>query len=182
MDATTAMNRTYAALEPLFAGLTPDHREMQTPCTEWTVHDLIGHMCGGGHMVAGGLQGQAPPDETPDFLADGPVNGWNAAKAHLAEAATPEALAATHTMPFGEVPGEMALSVIVADHLTHGWDLAKATGQAFQPDDDLSEWALAVWQGVVPPEGRQGGFDAVVPVGDDASALDRLLGYTGRRP
>ena len=87
MDATTAMNRTYAALDPVFAGLQPEHREMSTPCTEWTVHDLIAHMCGGAHGIAGGLQGQAPPEGEVDHLSEGPVNGWNDAKAALTAAA-----------------------------------------------------------------------------------------------
>jgi uncharacterized protein (TIGR03086 family) len=87
-------------------------------------------------------------------------------------------------MPFGEVPGEVALSVITADHLTHAWDLARATDQDLAIDDDVAEWALATWQVVVPAEGRPegGGFADVVPVADDASPLDRLLGYTGRNP
>ena len=48
--------------------------------------------------------------------------------------------------------------------------------------EELAGWALATWQQVVPPEGRGGGFAEVVPVGDDASAVDRLAGYTGRQP
>lgn len=183
MDATTAMNRTDQIVTGLVANLTPEHREMSTPCTEWTVHDLIEHMCQGGHMIAGGLQGQAPPEDAPDFLAEGPAAGWSGTMAHLSEAATPETLAATHQMPFGEVPGEMALSVIVADHLTHAWDLARATGQDIAVDDDLAQWALETWSAVVPAEGRTGdGFAAAVPVADDAPTLDRLVGYTGRNP
>ena len=132
MDATTAAHRTHAALEPVFAGLTPEHREMSTPCADFTVHDLIAHMCGGAHMIAGGLQGQAPPEGEQDFLYEGPVNGWNTAKEALLSAATPEVLAAKHQMPFGEVPGAVALAVITADHITHAWDLATATSQQRQ--------------------------------------------------
>ncbi|MDJ0769570.1 MAG: TIGR03086 family metal-binding protein [Ilumatobacter sp.] len=186
MDATTAMHQTFGIVDDLVAGLTPDDREKSTPCTEWNVHELINHMCGGGHGIASGLQGQAPPEGgPPDFLADGPSAGWEAMKAHLAEAATPEILSATHQMPFGEVPGEMALSVIVADHLTHAWDLAQATGQGITVSDDLAAFAHGVWQNLVPAEGRPeegGGFKPVVSVGDDASALDQLIGYTGRTP
>ena len=54
-------------------GLTPDDREKRTPCDKWNVHELIEHMCQGGQMIAGGLQDQAPPEEMPDFLADGPA-------------------------------------------------------------------------------------------------------------
>ncbi len=183
MDAKTAMEQTNQLVTGLIGGLTPEHREVSTPCDEWTVHDLLGHMCGGAHMVAGGMQGQAPPEEMPDFLADGPAAGWAAAAAHLAEAATPEALAATHQMPFGETSGEMAVAVITADHVTHAWDLARATGQDLSLSDDLAQFALETWKPLVPAEGRTGdGFKAVVPVSDDASAVDRLVAYTGRQP
>ena len=147
------------------------------------MHDLIAHMCGGGHMIAGALQGEPPPDPTPDFLADGPATGWAGTMAHLREAATPEALAATHRFPFGEYPGAAAMSVIVADHVVHAWDMATAADLPLAIDDDLAEWALATWQQVVPADGRSGpGFKDVVPVDPDASAVDRLAGYTGRRP
>ncbi len=183
MDATTAMDQTDRIVKTTIGGLSSQHREAQTPCREWTVHDVIEHMCQGGHMIAGGLQGQAPPESAPDFLADGPAKGWDETIEHLREAATPEALADTHQMPFGEVPGEVALSVIVADHLVHAWDIAQASGQVPEIGDDLASWALETWQAVVPAEGRTGdGFDAAVPVGDDASPVDRLVAYTGRRP
>ena len=183
MDATTAMNQSNAIVTGLIGGLTSEHREMPTPCAEWTVHDLIEHMCRGGHLIAGALQGQAPPEDAPDLLADGPAKGWAGTVEHLTAAATPEALAAKHQMPFGEVPGEMALSVIVADNVTHAWDLARATGQDVEIGDDLASFALTTWQGVVPADGRDGAnFGAVVPVADGSSTLDQLAGYTGRQP
>lgn len=183
MDATTALDQTDEIVSQLIAGLTPDQREAPTPCTGWTIHDLIAHMCAGGHMVAGGLQGQAPPEEAPDHLADGPAAGWTATVEALRAVATPELLGATHQMPFGEVPGEVAMSIIVADHLTHAWDLAQASGQDIAVDDELALWALDTWRPVVPADGRTGdGFAAAVSVGDDAPALDQLVAYTGRRP
>jgi uncharacterized protein (TIGR03086 family) len=183
MDATSAMQQTNQLVTGLIAALTPEHREMATPCDEWTVHDLVGHMCGGAHMVVGGMQGQAPPAEMPDFLAEGPAAGWAAAAGHLAEAATPAALGAKHKMPFGEVPGEGAVAVITADHLVHAWDLAQATNQDLQMTDQLAEFALRIWQPVVPAEGRTGdGFKTAVVVADGASALDALVAYTGRNP
>jgi uncharacterized protein (TIGR03086 family) len=183
MDATTAMQQTGPIVTDLIGGLTPDNREMSTPCAEWNVHELIEHMCQGGQMVAGALQGQAPSEDGADLLADGPAAGWAAAAGALSSAATADALGATHEMPFGEVPGEIALSVITADHLVHAWDLAQATDQELAIDDDLAEWALQTWQAVVPAEGRTGGgFAAVVPVADDASVVDQLAAYTGRQP
>lgn len=183
MDAMTALGETNEAMTQLIAGLRPEHKEMASPCTEWTVHDVLDHVCGGAHMIAGGMQGQAPPEEAPEFLADGPANGWAAAHAALAAAATPERLGALHQMPFGEVPGEMAVAVITADHLTHGWDVAKATGLDFNVSDELAEWALTTWQGVLGDGARDGGgFDDAVEVPADAPAVDRLAAFTGRTP
>ena len=183
MDATTAMSQTNALVTTMVASITPDHKEMATPCDDWSVHDLLGHMCGGVQGMAGGLRGQAPPEEAPDFLAQGPVAGWADARAALEAAATPEALTAMHQMPFGEVPGEMAVSVIVADVVTHAWDLGQATGIDHGISDELAAFALQVWTPLVPAEGRTGdGFKAVVDVGSDASALDNLVAYTGRQP
>jgi len=183
MDATQAHAETNTIVTSLMNGLTPEHREMRTPCDKWNVHELIEHMCQGGHMIAGGLQDQSPPEEMPDYLADGPANGWAGAAAALQAAATPDALSSAHQMPFGEVPGEVAFSVITADHLVHAWDLARATSQDLSVSDELAGWALATWQVVVPAEGRTGdGFAAVVPVADDAGAVDQLVAYTGRQP
>lgn len=182
MDATTALAQTNQVMTSVIGQLTPDHREASTPCTEWNVHEVLDHVCQGCQGMAGGLQGQAPPEEAPDLLANGPAQGWADAHAALSAVATPEILSATHQMPFGEVTGEMALSVIVADAATHAWDVAKGAGVEIDMPHELAEFALATWKQLVPPEGRQGGFADVVPVGDDASAVDRLAGYTGRQP
>jgi len=181
MDATTALAQTNDLMNSVIGQLSADHREMSTPCTEWNVHEVLDHICSGCQSMAAGLQGQAPA-EGVDYLAEGPANGWANAHAALTGAATPEILTAIHQMPFGEVPGEAAMSVIVADAVTHAWDVAKGAGVEAEISDDLAEFALATWKMVVPPEGRQGGFADVVPVPDDAGALDRLLGYTGRQP
>lgn len=183
MNSTEALERTDVVVSQLIAGLDADQRDNPTPCDEWTLHDLIGHMCGGGHMVAGALQGEASTESAPDFLADGPAAGWSATVEHLRGAATPDALTSSHRLPFGEMPGEVALAVIVADHLVHGWDVAQASGQAAEIDDELAAWALTTWEQVLPAEGRTGpGFKEAVQVADDASAVDRLVAFTGRRP
>ncbi len=184
MDAATALARTNDVMSSVIAQLTPDHREQSTPCTEWNVHQVIEHVCQGSHRVAGALQQQPPPEgEAPDVLANGPVEGWANAHAALSAAATPENLSDTREVPgLGAVPGEVAMSVIVADALTHAWDVAKGTGVAVEIPEELAGWALATWQQVVPAEGRGGGFAEVVPVADDASAVDRLAGWTGRQP
>lgn len=38
--------------------------------------------------------------------------------------------------PFGILTGEMPLAILVDDQFVHGWDLAKATGQAMTDVDE----------------------------------------------
>lgn len=183
MDATTAMTQTNALVADLLAKLTPDQGELATPCDQWTVNELIAHMCGSVQGVASALQSQAPSAEVPDVLASGPASAWAVARTSIEAAVTPGALAAVHQMPFGEVPGEIAVAAVSADGITHVWDLAQATGLEHGISDELATFALGTWKSVVPAEGRTGdGFKTVVEPAAGATIVDQLVGYTGRDP
>lgn len=183
MDVIQARVETNEIMDGLLAGLTPEHREMSTPCKKWTVHELINHMVGGGHMISSALAQDpaAMPDPEADLLGDGPAAAWAAAVAAMDEAATKENLEAPRQLPFGEMPGAVGYSVITADHLTHAWDLARATGQSIDASDDLCDWANQTWSMVLSDDLRNGdAFDVVQPCADDAPAIDRLAAFTGR--
>ena len=74
------------------------------------------------------------------------------------------------------------LGIAFCDQLIHGWDLATATGQDATMPDDLAEAAFATLDGRLTDDQRRSAFKAAVEVPDDASAQDKLLAYTGRRP
>jgi uncharacterized protein (TIGR03086 family) len=83
--------------------------------------------------------------------------------------------------PFGEVDGETFARFVVLDGLVHGWDLATATGQSYEPADELvadahsfAREALAALR-----DGQTFG-DAVEPAAD-ATPIERLVAFTGRR-
>ena len=177
MDVMQARAETNQIMDGLIAGLTPEHREMSTPCKKWTVHELIDHMVAGGHMISSALT-QDPstmPEPDADHLPEGPAAGWAGAVAAMAAAATPENLEGPRQLPFGEMPGAVGMSVITADHLTHAWDLARATGQ----DDQRIRRARASGRR------RRGEWCSpttsatatrstpVQPCADDAPAIDR---------
>ena len=183
MDVMQARAETNRIVDGLIAGLTPEHREMSTPCRKWTVHDLIDHMVAGGHMISAALDQDpsAMPDPEADHLPDGPAAGWAGAVEAMAAAATPDNLESPRALPFGEMPGAVGMSVITADHLTHAWDLARATGQTIDASDEVCEWASQTWAMVLTDDLRNGdAFDAVQPCADDAPAIDRLAAFTGR--
>ncbi len=70
----------------------------------------------------------------------------------------------------------------VVDLVVHGWDLARATGQPYEPASETVA-ALHDFMDEMGPMGRQmGAFGPEVPVDAERTELDRLLGRTGRDP
>ena len=63
--------------------------------------------------------------------------------------------------------------------VVHGWDLARSTGQRYNPDPRAVQ---ACAEFLLEQPRNPEIFGPVVPVPDDASPLDRLVGLTGRDP
>ena len=81
----------------------------------------------------------------------------------------PGALERPVTVPFGTVPGEMALHLRIVEVLAHGWDLARATGRTVSFPDDVVEQEIAFSRRalpMIPPE--RAPFAPSRPVADDA--------------
>jgi uncharacterized protein (TIGR03086 family) len=80
-----------------------------------------------------------------------------------------------------EMPAAVVGLVALDELIVHGWDIAVATGQAYEPAPEEIDAATAfVASFEAPRDGTL--FGPVVPVADDAPPLDRLLGLTGRDP
>jgi uncharacterized protein (TIGR03086 family) len=181
MQASTAVQ----LLAPLVDGTGADQLDSQTPCSEWKVRDLLNHVIGGGHMFAAGLRGEtfeggATP---PDFVGNDhraafqtSMDGFSAALANTND------LDKMVSLPFGTLPAVAALQLAAGDLLVHAWDLAQATGQAFNPPTDFVEASYAFFNVAVTDDLRSAGmFGPAVPAATDASALTKLLAHAGRR-
>ena len=162
----------------MVAGITPDQLDNPTPCDDFTVRGVLEHMIGGATAFAAAYRGEAPTE--PD-LSD-PLGGFGAVLGDLVAAITaPGALDRTVAAPFGEVPGETFARFVVLDGLVHGWDMATATGQAYEPPDELVAAADAfARQALDPLRDGQTFADATEPAAD-ASPIERLAAYTGRQ-
>ena len=80
-----------------------------------------------------------------------------------------------------EMPAEVVGLVALDELVVHGWDIAVATGQPYEPPAHEIEAAMAfVTSFDAPRDGTL--FGPIVPIADDATPLDRLLGLTGRDP
>ncbi len=169
-------------LGPLLAAVVgrigPEELDDPTPCAEFTVQGVLDHMIGGATMFAAAFRGVAPsqPDAT-DVLA-----GFGPALTGLAEAMhSPGALDRTLQAPFGEVRGATFARFVVLDGLVHGWDLATATRQPYEPPDALvADVDTFARQAVEPLRGDM--FGPAVEVPSAATPIERLAAFTGRQP
>jgi uncharacterized protein (TIGR03086 family) len=159
-----------------------------TLCAEWTVKDLINHMVTGATMFAiSAEQGSVPDDElgrlmSGDNVGNDPSAAWDAAsKRALTAFEAPGAMEKIVKLPFGEMPGGVALNIAIFDVATHAVDLARATGQTVS-DTELLEDTLVIAQQMLSPELRKPGiFGDAQPCAGDAPVDDRLLAFTGRK-
>jgi uncharacterized protein (TIGR03086 family) len=173
----------------LVAGVTAGRWELPTPCTEWSVRQLVNHLVGGNRLFTRVLAGaQLPPPEqlgrraAEDQLGADPAAAWRGSAAELLDAfAGPGVLGRAHAVPAGTLPGPAVLHLRVVETLVHGWDLARATGQQPPFPDALVEPELAFSADLLGrlPKGRQP-FGPPQPAADDAPALDRLAALLGR--
>jgi len=161
------------------AGITPDELDNPTPCDEFTVRGVLEHMVGGATAFAAAYRGR--PAGEPD-LSD-PLTTFTPTLADLGGAmSAPGALDQVVQAPFGAVPGDTFARFVVLDGLVHGWDLATATGQPYEPSDELVAEVEAFARGAVDPLRDGETFaEAVEPLAG-ASPIERLVAYTGRRP
>ncbi len=83
------------------------------------------------------------------------------------------------------MPAQMMGVVAVDELVLHGWDLASATGQPFEPDPASTEAVFGFTSAMSEPgqeASREGLYGPVVDVPADAPMFRRALGLSGRNP
>jgi uncharacterized protein (TIGR03086 family) len=179
MDPLTQLGQVGPLLAGVVGNLTSGDLDRPTPCSEFTVRGVLQHMIGGATLFAAAYRQETPSEpDLSDVLA-----GFGPAMENLFGALTaPGALDQKIAAPFGEVPGEDFARYIALDGLIHGWDLATATGQPYNPPDDLVAEIEAYAHQAVDPLRDGDAFSAAVEPAPDATPIERLAAYTGRRP
>lgn len=154
-----------------------------SPVAGWAARDVVRHLLEWfpGFLASGSgirLPGGPPVDEDP-------VGAWEAragaVQAVLDDPATAERVFSDpHT---GDLPLDVAVDrFYTADVFMHTWDLARASGRDVVLDPDVCAQMLAGMEPVDALMRSSGQYGPRVPVADDASAQDRLLGFIGRDP
>jgi len=188
MNELELLQRVVEETTRVVGNVSDDQYGNASPCAGWTVRDVVNHIVGGATIFAiSAEQGSVPEEELgrlagDDNLGTDPLGAWKTASTRaLAAFGLPGALEQMVVLPFGEMPGALALSIAVFDVLTHAVDVAASTGQHIA-DTELLETALVMGEQMVTPELRVPGvFDPAQPVAADAPAETRLLAFAGRK-
>jgi uncharacterized protein (TIGR03086 family) len=172
----------------LLRGVDDSQLTAPTPCPDTTVGDLIDHI----GMFA--VRFTASADKARSS-SDGPPPRPSAA--HLGAGwrdrigSDLDGLASAWDNPLAwegftsagglDLPASVVGVVALDELVVHGWDISVATGQPYSPSSEEVGASIALVADLDAP--RDGSlFGPIVPVPDDASELDRLLGLTGRDP
>ena len=164
------------------AAVRADQLGDPTPCTGWTVRDVINHLTTGNLLFAAIVSDGPQPDRSADHLGDDHLAAFRSSVSRLAEAFVKhDVLSGRYPTPMGEGPGALLVSMRFNELMVHGWDIAKATGQSTDLDPALAEEALASFERApFLPRGEGKPFGEAKPVPDGATAADRLAAYLGR--
>jgi uncharacterized protein (TIGR03086 family) len=187
MELRPLMVRAVETANAVVRGIGPEMMDRPTPCPEFDVRTLLGHLSGWMTEPARGAALKRPSTGAPDEDFQ-PEPGWaerltERTRATAEAWSDPAAWEGTATLS-GEMqmPAETIGGLVFAEFLLHGWDLARATGQEYAPDDDLAEALFGQVSSMADMGRRYGAFGPEVSVPASASPTDRALGLAGRDP
>ncbi|HEU4947258.1 MAG TPA: TIGR03086 family metal-binding protein [Kribbella sp.] len=189
MDIRELDRRTGAVLGEVVSQVRPEQLWFPTPCLDWTVRGLLRHLVSENQgFAAAASDGSASVQIwTGGRLGDNPAGAYRRSSVRFADAfADDDALDREMVVrEFGTYPRRIALTFHQLSWVVHGWDLARAIDEPYDPPSDLVETALALARRIPDTDDSRGPgapFERSVKVPDGASDLDVLLGLLGRSP
>lgn len=196
MDSTTQTSSPSPDLQPaaravaqLLDAIGDERLTDPTPCPKYAVRELLGHLVGLSTAFRDAARKDFGPSTSTDPGSALPVldDDWRAVLPQrlneLAEAWQQPGAWDGDTQAGGiTFPAAIAGRVAVNELVIHGWDLARATGQEYAPGDASLQVSYELLKPAEDDPGREGMFGPVVEVPEDAPLIDRVVGFSGRRP
>ncbi|WP_369200321.1 TIGR03086 family metal-binding protein [Streptomyces sp. PU-14G] len=170
------------ATDPVVRGITDEQLTLPTPCAEYDVRALLNHLF---HVVVGfqALAAREAADftTTPDYLEGDWRTRFGAETGKLVTAwSAPDALEGVS--PGMGIPQPTVAQMVLGDLLVHGWDLARATGQDYRPDQAVLDEVQPAVEDMAPMARKAGVYGEEVSVPSDATSFEKVLAATGRDP
>ena len=177
MDSFACASVTLAACRSVLGGLTADDLGRASPCAEYTAGEVGEHVVRSMVLLASVAGGSA------DGPAPGSLEGRVTASAGAALAAwRGRGLDGSVAVGRSTLPAGLAVEIIPLELLVHGWDLARATGAEIEVVPEVADYVLGRARLLITPDKRGRSFAAEVPAGPAATALERLIAFSGREP
>ena len=173
-DSVISLSRALDQISELLEHVHEDNLHDPTPCHDWDVAQLVGHLVGGVRKFTEAARGQQPDwSAAPEPVTE----SWTA----TFDAAADDLRHAWHEV--GEDASPQAVDWQVAELTVHAWDLARAVGQpTSELDAEAAERGLAFMSQGLTAANRGEAFGEPVPIPDDAPAADRIAAFAGRDP
>lgn len=182
---TEPLEQAIASTRTVLKAVSKEQLGDTTPCAQWKVSDLINHIVGGQYFFEAMAKGEQPTGGETDFSATDFVSAFDEGSQRCVRAFQAEGvMEKVLTLPFGQMPGSSFVGLAATDTFTHGWDLAKATGQNTDLAPALAgQLLVGAKQAISPafrsPEGAVFGPEQPAPAG--ASTADQLAAFLGRK-
>ncbi|MBN9101742.1 MULTISPECIES: TIGR03086 family metal-binding protein [unclassified Pseudonocardia] len=166
-----------------FTGRVRDTTDWDAPAPVdgWRARDVVGHLTSWfPAFLASGTGIELTPGAGDDPAAD-----WTAQTAAVQKLLDDPATAGVvlRNPHIGEMPLPDAITnIYVSDVFMHTWDLARAGGLDDRLDPEFCAQLLGGMEQMDEVLRSSGQYGPRVPVPDDASPQDRLIGFIGRDP
>jgi len=186
MTAFWTLDTAHEALRRAVASVPADAWQAPTPCSDWSVTQVVQHAVGDQLAYAMFITGSGGPTFDP-FAPSGTIDGDPSA---LVASAIGESSAAFDgvdvgdeevptPLPQGAMPAPQAAGAAALDAAVHAWDIAVATGRPSPLSVQLAKELLPVAHALVEPLRAYGAYAAAIAPGSDAEDVV-LLNYLGR--
>ncbi|MFI1225522.1 MULTISPECIES: TIGR03086 family metal-binding protein [unclassified Streptomyces] len=167
---------------PVVRGIDDAQLGDRTPCAAYDVRALVNHL----FLVVVNFRALAAREDAdfggaPEFVTGDWRGRFGAETARLV-AAWDAPGAEEGTAGKMGLPARTVGLMVLGDLTVHAWDLARVTGADFVPEPRVLD-VLGPGLAAMAPQAREMKvFGEPFPVGEGASAFERLLAVTGRDP
>lgn len=185
----TVLTQAHTALRSAVAGVPEQGWDLPTPCSQWSVTQVLQHAAGDQLGFASFITGEGAPTEDP-FAPSGTLRSPAVEVAEQAMAAsaaawatvTPGTAEVSVPVPPGTLTAELGVAACALDAAVHAWDIATATGQPSPLTVELAAAITPVALAIVEPLRMYGAYAAALEPQDDDDAAASLLRFLGRDP